>query len=96
MCSAGRAVISASAVSISKISPVVTTIGKKQPFQEQSSGLSIEKSGLIKGRYLAYTKQWDEATKLYESLWNLDPTTTTYGLLLSKSQEEGNRLVKRF
>jgi len=60
--------------------------------QEQSSGLSIEKSGLIKGRYLAYTKQWDEAAKLYESLWNLDPTTTTYGLLLSKSQEEGNRL----
>jgi serine/threonine protein kinase/tetratricopeptide (TPR) repeat protein len=60
--------------------------------QDQSNGLSLEKSGMIKGRYLAYTKQWGEAAKLYQSLWNLDPGTATYALLLSKSFEEGNRL----
>jgi eukaryotic-like serine/threonine-protein kinase len=51
-----------------------------------SPGLTEEKGGLIKGRYYEMTHDWDKATALYSSLWNLFEGTPEYGLLLARSQ----------
>ena len=53
---------------------------------EQSNELSNEKKALIQARYSGYSGQWDQAAKIYDSLWTVSPENYQYALLLAKSE----------
>jgi eukaryotic-like serine/threonine-protein kinase len=56
-----------------------------------ASGLSKETGGLVRARYYEMTHDWEQASKLYASLWNIDSDTPQYGLLLAHSQVYGGK-----
>jgi serine/threonine protein kinase/Tfp pilus assembly protein PilF len=58
---------------------------------EQANDLSNEKKALIQARYSAYSGQWDQAAKIYDSLWTLSPDNQQFALLLAKSQTAAGR-----
>jgi serine/threonine protein kinase/tetratricopeptide (TPR) repeat protein len=58
---------------------------------DRSTGLSQESGGLIRARYYEMAHDWDKASTLYSSLWNLFAETPEYGLLLARSQIGGGR-----
>jgi Tfp pilus assembly protein PilF len=58
---------------------------------EQSNELSNEKKALIQARYSGYSGQWDQAAKIYDSLWTLSPDNYQYALLLAKSQNSAGK-----
>jgi eukaryotic-like serine/threonine-protein kinase len=58
---------------------------------EQANDLSAEKKTLIQTRYAAYSGQWDQAVKNYDSLWTISPDNFQYALLLAKSQTAAGR-----
>ena len=51
-----------------------------------SARLSKDTGGLVRARYYEMTHDWEQASKLYSSLWNIDSDTPQYGLLLARSQ----------
>jgi len=53
---------------------------------DQANELSDVKKALIQARYSSYSGQWDQATKIYDSLWTLSPDNHQFALLLAKSQ----------
>jgi eukaryotic-like serine/threonine-protein kinase len=53
---------------------------------EQANGLPDMKKALIQARYSSYSGQWDQAAKIYDSLWTLSPDNHQFALLLAKSQ----------
>lgn len=55
----------------------------------QAGDLTDETRGLIQARSLEYSGQWDQAAKLYESLWNLSDNNYQFALLLASSQVSG-------
>jgi serine/threonine protein kinase len=57
----------------------------------QAAGLTEITRGLIKARSLEYSGQYDEAAKLYYSLWNLSSDNYQFALLLADSQVEGKQ-----
>jgi serine/threonine protein kinase/Tfp pilus assembly protein PilF len=58
---------------------------------EQANDLSAEKKTLIQTRFAAYSGQWDQAVKNYDSLWTISPDNFQYALLLAKSQTAAGR-----
>jgi serine/threonine protein kinase/tetratricopeptide (TPR) repeat protein len=55
----------------------------------QAADLTNETRGLIQARSLEYSGQWDQAAKLYESLWNLSDNNYQFALLLASSRISG-------
>lgn len=57
---------------------------------ELASDLPKQKILLIQARADNYSQRWDDAAKIYEQLWQHEPKSPYYGLLLAGSQAEGN------
>jgi len=52
----------------------------------QAADLTNEARSLIQARSYEYSGQWDQAAKLYESLWNISDNNYQFALLLASSQ----------
>jgi len=55
----------------------------------QAMDLTDEARGLIQARFHEYSGEWDQAAKLYGSLWNLSDNNYQFALLLASSQISG-------
>jgi tetratricopeptide (TPR) repeat protein/tRNA A-37 threonylcarbamoyl transferase component Bud32 len=57
-----------------------------------SAPFSREQRLLIEGRYQAFTSNWAEASKSYQTLWEFFPDRVDYGLLLAHAQDQTDQM----